>query len=91
MKKLLSLLAVMAMLMGFTACSDDNNEPLAPTSSTTSIEALNVKTVTAGNVSNESSCATDITVDPSKGTVSLTSKASVFPAACPPSLSRSRT
>ena len=83
MKKLLSLLAVMAMLMGFTACSDDNNEPLAPTSSTTSIEALNVKTVTAGNVSNESSCATDITVDPSKGTVSLT-------AAQPTSLSTRR-
>jgi len=74
MKKLLSLLAVMAMLMSLTACGDDNNEPLGPTSSTTSLEALNVKTVTGGNVSNESSCATDITVDPSKGTVSLTFK-----------------
>ncbi|MDY6260290.1 MAG: hypothetical protein SPL53_10755, partial [Bacteroidales bacterium] len=83
MKKLLSLLAVMAMLMGFTACSDDNNEPLAPTSSTTSIEALNVKTVTAGNVSNESSCATDITVDPSKGTVSLTFKGISFSSRMP--------
>lgn len=74
MKKLLSIIAVMAMLMSFTACGDDNNEPLGPTSSTTSLEALNVKTVTGGNVSNESSCATDITVDPSKGTVSLTFK-----------------
>lgn len=73
----------MAMLMGFTACGDDNNEPLAPTSSTTSIEALNVKTVTAGNVSNESSCATDITVDPSKGTVSLTFKGISFSSRMP--------
>lgn len=74
MKKLLSLLAAMAVLLSFTACGDDNNEPLGPTSSTTNIETLNVKTVTGGNVSNESSCATDVTVDPSKGTVSLTFK-----------------
>lgn len=74
MKKLLSLLAAMAVLLSFTACGDDNDEPLGPTGSTTSIEALNVKTVTGGNVSNESSCATDVTVDPSKGTVSLTFK-----------------
>lgn len=72
----------MAMILSFTACGDDNDEPTAP-ETTTSIEALNVKTVTSGAVSNESSCSADITVAPSKKTVSLTFKDITFSSRMP--------